>query len=237
MKLNEKIVDSEVFYRELKKALSPVLEKIDRKKQALIESRCKVNDTQFYSAVFWTIYNFAENHRKLLTEDEAVLKYSNAAITIQEKNYIMDLMVFINSENFFEFQIDKKLFCKLLGIEVGTYNFLLSNNTYPSHPVFEDIEELLISLKQNSAETNSRNASAIERNLKTDAKFNGHEVTYVDNKKDGNSKALVINYSDNREVKKALKKFDFSAIESALKSEEVPPQANTTPAAQNPFEN
>lgn len=236
MKLNEKIVDSEVFYRELKKALSPVLEKIDRKKQALIESRCKVNDAQFYSAVFWTIYNFAENHRKLLSEDEAVLKYSNATITIQEKNYIMDLMVFINSENFFEFQIDKKLFCKLLGIEVGTYNFLLANNTYPSHPVFEDIEELLISLKQNSAETNSRNASAIERNLKTDAKFNGHEVTYVD-KKDVKRNAVVINYSDNSEVKKALKKFDFSAIESGSKSEEVPPQANTTPATQNPFEN
>lgn len=236
MKLNEKIIDSEVFYRELKKALSPVLERIDRKKQALIESRCKVNDTQFYSAVFWTIYNFAENHRKLLTEDEAVLKYSNATITTQEKNYIMDLMVFINSENFFEFQIDKKLFCKLLGIEVGTYNFLLANNTYPSHPVFEDIEELLISLKQNSAETNSRNASAIERNLKTDAKFNGHEVTYVD-KKDVKRNAVVINYSDKIEVKKALKKFDFSAIESGSKPEEVPPQANTTPATQNPFEN
>lgn len=227
--------DSELFYKNLKKSLSKVFPKIQDKMDKMSEQKRRTSDTMFYSAVFWSIYNFAENNRTMLQEQEAIQKYSNRAIATQEKNYIMDLMTYINVENLFEFQIDKKLFCKLLGIEVQTYQFLLKEKTFPSNPVFEDIEEFLISVKQNAAETNSRNASAIAKNLTTDSKFNGHDVTYAD-KREEKKPAVVINYSDNASVKKSLSKFNFDTLE-APKTLQEQQQENTPPKQDiNPFE-
>lgn len=206
------VKSNDVFYSDLKRELNKKIEMIENKKQILLNNRQKANDTQFYNIIFYTIYNYCELYKESLTYDEAIIKYSNLAVASQEKKYIMDLLYYINSEKMFEFQIDKKLFCKLLGIEIETFSWLLStNNTYSSRPVFQDIEEFLISLKQNSAETNSRNANAVDRNLRTDSKFNGHDVV-ISNKREEKTSNVIINYSDNKEVRKSLAKFDFKAL-------------------------
>lgn len=203
---------NDIFYKDLQKEIDRKIEMIETKKQILMNNRQKATDTQFYNILFYTIYNYAEKYKQKYTYDEAIAKYANLNAITQEKNYIMDMLYYINSEKMFDFQIDKKMFCKLLGIEIETYNWLLStSNTYASRPVFQDIEEFLISLKQNSAEINSRNANAVDRNLRTDSKFNGHDVISAKNKDDASTK-VVINYSDNKEVRKSLAKFDFKAL-------------------------
>lgn len=210
---------NDIFYNDLKKEIDKKIEAIETRKQVLMNNRQKVTDTQFYNILFYCIYNYCEQYKEVLTYDEAIIKYSNLAIATQEKKYVMDLLYYINTEKMFEFQIDKKLFCKLLGIEIETYSWLLSiSNTYASQPVFQDIEEFLISLKQNSAETNSRNANAIDRNLRTNSKFNGHDVV-ISNKKEEKTSNVIINYSDNKEVRKSLAKFDFKALGLDNKSE------------------
>lgn len=197
-------------YDDLKKDLEKVIKKIQREQEYALTNGVKLDDSKFNNRVYYTIMNYCITNITRMNLDMAVCCLGSEQNAQTNYANIMDLLAYINVEQGFDFQLDKKLMCMLLGISVETYQWLLVNAK--SKDVFQDMEEFLISVKQTSAELGTRKLKAIENNLKTDSRFNGHDVTYVDNKAQASGGKVILNVSSVEDTRKSLNKFDFKAI-------------------------
>lgn len=209
-----KKISSELFYDKLYDYLKPILETISNEKLELINRNKPIiiSDNKYHHRLFYAIVMFCRENRELLDNNEALDKYSKLENAKSEYLYIIKLMYYINTEYRIEFQLDKKLICMLLGINIDSYNWLSSkDNTFDSNIIFKDIEELLISIKQNSAELSTRNAVAVEKHLTSKAEYGGHSVSYAE-KQIITSKPREIDYKDREAVRKNLKNYDFDSI-------------------------
>ena len=140
---------------------------------------------------------------------DANLLYSDTEYLHQKCCEIMDLISTLNDEYEVNFIIDKQTVCAFLRISVADYQYFLNNYSFPEMQIeFQNIEDMLISIYQQSAETGTRNLNAVLKRLQSKGKYGGHDVEYESSKKSNNN-AIDISYDEKDTQKKLDAKYNW----------------------------
>lgn len=146
--------------------------------------------------------------------------YSNDSLkNIQDKYItIIELQDYIISQTEITFIYDRFIISKILQITQDTFNQFIEDcrsgvNSYDEDiaNIFVDIETMLISDRNASAENFTRNSKAIDTTNRYETKYGGYGITSVSNKNTNNAQT-IINITP-EEAEKKLHTFGLSQID------------------------
>lgn len=211
---------------EIKEKLEPTLKGIEDELYRLMcmDKPPKINEGKYAQQVMSKLKTILGNpiDNPIMKYDEAENYYfndENALSNIQQK-YIMiiELQDYIISNSGISFIYDRYIILKILQLTLNTYNSFIddcqsginSRNEDVAN-IFLDIETMLISDRNYSAETNTRNAKAIDNANRYRRENGGYGVEFQ--REETKEKNVVINVT-NEEVQKKLHNFGIGAIEN-----------------------
>lgn len=203
------------FYGLLQDELDKVIKKIKNDKEELLCLKKPIEkmDASYSNRIMSCIMYISNKYRNY-TDDELnfyYYEYDNAKF---EFDRIMDIVYFINCINGIDYILTKKAVCMMLGISIEKYQSFLKDTISPSQIVFKNIEEYLISIRQEGAEVFTRNALAIDTNLRTQGEFGGYNVKTESPKLQTNTKGFNVIDATVEEVRKRLSMIDFGEEKS-----------------------
>ena len=200
--------DSLNFYRLLQTELEKVTTKIKLDKEELLALKKPIakEDATFTNRIMTCILYIGNKYRRY-TDDEINDYYSSYGNAKYEYDRIMDILFYINCIQGIDYLLSKKALCSMLGINIGIYNDFL-NSASESARVFIEFEEYMISIRQEGAETNTRNVLGVESTLRTKQESGGYGVKKVDDTliEEGVKKFCAIDASP-EEIKRRLQQF------------------------------
>lgn len=187
----EVLLTDKTYYENLKNELDPILIQIKNEVNQLLMLKKPIltSEAKYTNRVTSCIMRYCNKKRTVKNWNDIVDYYSNKELMEWEYQEILDINYFINCEKGVDYLLSKKTVCMILGISIEQYQEFLTNN-FPSTDIFRNIEETLIAIKQESAESFNRSAVAIDTNLRVKGKYGGHDVETktTQNNQDGSKK-------------------------------------------------
>lgn len=196
------------FYKLLQRELEKVILQIKADKEELLALKKPIDraDAQFTNRIMTCIMYIANKYRRY-SEDEIREYYSVYENAKYEYDNIMDILYYINCNQGIDYLLSKKALCSILGINLIIYNEFLYGFT-ESTRVFNELEEYMLSIRQEGAEINTRNVLGVESTLRTKKESGGYAVKKVDDTliEEGVKKFCAID-ATTEEIKKRLSQY------------------------------
>lgn len=197
-----------LFYEVLKEELDIVLKAITEERDTLLAKTKPIDrpDTKYANRITSCIIYYSNKNRRY--DDIDLATYYRVEENAQwEIDQILDVNYHINCRYGVDYALTKKIVCCMLGLSIDQYQMLLSSS-FESSKVFRNIEEYLIAIRQEGAENFTRNAIAVETNLKTKGQFGGFNVEV----KTPKEKTTVLKFDPStaslEEIKQRLLEYD-----------------------------
>lgn len=170
------MIRDENFYEVLEEELGDVLDKILEERETLLSKAKPIDrpDTKYANRITSCIMQFSNKNRRF-TNDELANYYKDEKNAQWEIDRILDINYFINCKKSVDYALSKKMVCVMLGLSIEQYQMILQSYNETAR-VFQNIEEYLIAIRQEGAETFTRNSIAIDTNLKTKGQYGGFDV-------------------------------------------------------------
>ena len=211
---------------EIKEKLQPTLKAINDELYRLqcMDKPPKINEGKFSQQIMSRLKTILGNpiFNPIMRYDDAETYYfnsENSLKNIQEKYIIiLELQDYIVSKSGVAFIYDRYIILKILQLTLNTYNDFIDDcrtgmnlRNEDIANIFLDIETMLISDRNYSAETNTRNAKAIDNANRYKRENGGYGVEYQKEEKE--QKNVVINITNEEVQKKLHNQFGIGAID------------------------
>lgn len=212
---------------EIKEKLQPTLKSIEDELYRLMcmDKPPKINEGKFSQQIMSKLKTILGNpiENPIMKYEEAENYYFNSEDSLKniQNKYILilELQDYIISNCGISFIYDRYIILKILQLTLNTYNIFIDDcksgvnvRNEDISNIFLDIETMLIADRNYSAETNTRNAKAIDSVNRYKRENGGYGIEYQKEEKE--QKQVVINVT-NEEVKKKLhNQFGIGAIEN-----------------------
>lgn len=143
---------------------------------------------------------------------------ANGLMNIQEKYLqILELQDIVLEETLLPVTFDKFIILKILGLSISDYNTVLSDALSGINArdesicsIFIDIENMLISERNSSAENNVKNVKAVDMVNRYNREYGGYAVRAVNDKEKETTKKEIYFVSNEEVEKKLANNFGFS---------------------------
>lgn len=198
----------ENFYEVLKEELNDVLNVIINERELLLSKSKPIDrpDTKYSNRITSCIMYYSNKVRRF-EDDELATYYKNEENAQWELDKILEINHFINCKKGVDYALSKKIVCVILGLSIEQYQTILTSYT-PTAKIFQNIEEYLIAIRQEGAETFTRNSIAVDTNLKTKSQFGGFDVEAKNSKENKTLLKFDPNTASVEELKKHLLEFE-----------------------------
>lgn len=211
---------------EIKEKLQPTLKSINDELYRLqcMDKPPKINEGKFSQQIMSRLKTILGNPivNPIMRYDEAENYYFNSENSLQniQEKYILilELQDYIISNSSIAFIYDRYIILKILQITLMTYNDFIDDcrtgvnlRNEDIANIFLDIETMLIADRNYSAETNTRNAKAIDNSNRYKRENGGYGVEYQKEEKE--QKNVVINITNEEVQKKLHNQFGIGAID------------------------
>lgn len=200
------------------KQLTPILDNIvEKKKECLIAKDFRNYDNK-YALQVATKLNSILRKKGILLEKDANIIYTDYEYTHEKIGEIYELMSIINNDYDIPFIMDKQTICAYLRITIANYQLFLDNALYDLEiqNEFQSLENMLISLYQQSAENNIKNASAVKYRLGLKGKYGGNEI---EEHQPIEQNVIIGNFSENEIKSRLAKDYNFLLLETKDKKD------------------
>lgn len=205
--MRQKIIADENTLDDVLDKLQPVFEKIEQDKLRCEERKDYRNYDSKYAVMISAKLNAILRKKQTLFVTQADMIYNDINYLHQKISEIYDLVACITIDNCIPFIIDKQTICAYMRVGVDYYQLLLNDATYEMNirNEMKSLEDMLLSMYQQSAENNLRNFSAVKYRLGLKSQYGGNEVEEHEK-----LSAQIINGSFNESEVKAKLKRDYN---------------------------
>ena len=212
---------------EIKEKLEPTLKGIEDELYRLMcmDKPPKINEGKYAQQIMSKLKTILGNpiENPIMKYGEAENYYfndENSLKHIQEKYIlILELQDYIISKSNISFIYDRYIILKILQLTLNTYNSFIDDcqsginaRNEDIANIFLDIETMLIADRNYSAETNTRNAKAIDNTNRYKRENGGYGIEYQ--KEENKTENVVFNITNEEVQKKLHNQFGIGAIEN-----------------------